>query len=296
MSLFSRLVAWKFKTGDDKRDAGLTTPEEVRRFDGIQYGPDPKWNRLDLYKPKDADGPVPVIVSVHGGGWVYGDKERYQYYCMSLVKHGFAVVNFTYGLAPEFKYPGPLTDSNRVIEWLLSHGEEYGLDTARVFAVGDSAGAHLLGLYCCAVTNPAYAEKMPFTVPEGFLLTAVALNCGVYRLEKNRKEDRMRLLMLLIRDFLPGKGTEEELREIDVHKQATEAFPPAFIITAEGDYLAGQAMPMAERLRALGVPVEYHYYGDSEHVLVHDFHCNMRNPVAEVCNRDECMYFRGFLA
>lgn len=81
-----------FKRNDAKRDAGLVTPEYVRRFDDLSYGPDPKWNRLDVYRPRDAEGKLPVIVSVHGGGWVYGDKELYQHYCMSLVRHGFALL------------------------------------------------------------------------------------------------------------------------------------------------------------------------------------------------------------
>ncbi|MFR5151238.1 MAG: carboxylesterase family protein [Ruminococcus sp.] len=59
---------------------------------------------LDVYRPKQAQGEdLPVIISVHGGAWMYGDKERYQYYCMSLAQRGFAVVNFTYRLAHESK-------------------------------------------------------------------------------------------------------------------------------------------------------------------------------------------------
>lgn len=78
---------------------------------------DPRWQILDLYRLKNREGeklPVIVIVSVHGGGWSYGDKERYQYYCTSLTQRGFAIVNFTYRLEPEFKYPASLEDTNLV--------------------------------------------------------------------------------------------------------------------------------------------------------------------------------------
>ena len=145
MSIASSLLRWAFKRGDDKRDAGLTTPEDIRRFDDLRYGEDPKWNVLDVYRPKGAEGKLPVIVSVHGGGWVYGDKERYQYYCMSLAQQGFAVVNFTYRLAPKYKFPAQLEDTNAVFCWLMDNAETYGLDTTRVFGVGDSAGAHISG-------------------------------------------------------------------------------------------------------------------------------------------------------
>ena len=139
MSAVSDFIRKSFKEGDDIRDAGLTTPEDVIRYDDILYGSDPKWQVLDVYRPKDRAGEkLPVIVSVHGGGWVYGDKERYQYYCMSLAQRGFAVVNFTYRLAPEFKYPAPLEDTNLVFSWVFAHQEEYDFDPRHIFGVGDS--------------------------------------------------------------------------------------------------------------------------------------------------------------
>ena len=76
MSAVSDFIRKSFKEGDDIRDAGLTTPEDVIRYDDILYGSDPKWQVLDVYRPKDRAGEkLPVIGSVHGGGWVYGDKE-----------------------------------------------------------------------------------------------------------------------------------------------------------------------------------------------------------------------------
>ena len=63
------------KRDDAKRDAGLTTPEGIQRFDQIRYSTAHIRNVLDVYRPKNKEGKLPVIVSVHGGGWVYGDKE-----------------------------------------------------------------------------------------------------------------------------------------------------------------------------------------------------------------------------
>lgn len=292
MSFTSFMIRRTFKKGDDKRDAGLTTPENVVRYDDIMYGLDPKWNTLDVYRPKDIEGKLPVIVSVHGGGWVYGDKERYQYYCMSLVEHGFAVVNFTYRLAPEFKFPAQLEDTNQVFSWIVHNAEKYGLDTNAVFGVGDSAGAHLLGLFGALLTNLEYAKTMPFEKVEGIALKAVALNCGVYELYPNGKKD---LTSLLMKDLLPHKGTKEEVEQLCVTKHLTGAFPPSFVMTAEGDFLGVQAKPLADHLNSLGVQAEYHYYGDKEHVLGHVFHCNMRSEFAKQCNKEECDFFQSFL-
>lgn len=83
---------------DAKRNEGLTTPEGARRFDDLRYGPDAR-NVLDVYRPKDCEGRLPVIVSIHGG-WGYGNKEIMQFYCMSLAELGFSVVSFNCRLAP----------------------------------------------------------------------------------------------------------------------------------------------------------------------------------------------------
>ncbi len=168
MSVTSDNIRKSFKESDDRRDAGLTTPANVERYDDIVYGEDAASQSLDVYRPKGADGRLPVIVSVHGGGWVYGDKERYQYYCMSLVQHGFAVVNFTYRLAPEHKFPAAIEDINAVFKFVLENNEKYGFDTEHIFAVGDSAGAHQLGLYAVICTNPEYAKRFDFAPPKGF--------------------------------------------------------------------------------------------------------------------------------
>ena len=76
MSESSDLIRKMFREGDRKRDAGLTTPESIQRYDDILYGTDTDWQILDVYRPKESDGKkLPVIVSIHGGGWVYGDKD-----------------------------------------------------------------------------------------------------------------------------------------------------------------------------------------------------------------------------
>ena len=81
----------EWKKSDDARDAGLPTDiPEVTRHNDIQYGKDPKWNLLDLYLPNGVSGKIPVIIQIHGGGWVYGTKETYQFYGLGLAKRGFA--------------------------------------------------------------------------------------------------------------------------------------------------------------------------------------------------------------
>ena len=292
MSVTSDMVRKMFKEGDDERDAGLTTPEDILRFDDILYGEDKKWQLLDVYRPKECKGKLPVIVSVHGGGWVYGDKERYQYYCMNLAQRGFAVVNFTYRLAPEFQYPASLEDTNLVFTWVLANSEKYGFDTDNIYAVGDSAGAHNLGLYTANCTNEEYAKKYSFKVPKDFVPKAVALNCGAYRISLDDSVDD--LTKALMSDFLPEKGTIEELNLIDVVKHVTKDFPPVFLMTATGDFLLNQAPILMNQLMDKEVPFVFRFYGNATYQLGHVFHLNMKMEEAHQCNYEECKFFMSF--
>ena len=289
MSEYSERTRREFKASDDIRDAGLTTPNDVMRFDDIRYGSLSPLQALDVYRPRVAgDRALPVIVSVHGGAWVYGDKERYQYYCMSLAQRGCAVVNFSYRLAPEWQYPAGIEDTNAVFSWVLAHAAEYGFNADRVFAVGDSAGAHMLAIYCCICTNPAYAAKYAFAPPAGFAPTAVGLNCGAYAFRDDWQEPALI-------DLLPGGGTETEKALITPLEHITPDFPPAFVMTSNDDFLKPHALPMARKLMERDVPFALRVYGDRDTRLLHVFHCDMRSVEGARCNDEECAWFKRFV-
>ena len=100
MSAASDMMRKMCKESDDKRDEGLTTPKDIERFDDIVYGEDEEWNVLDVYKPKQETGKnLPVIVSVHGGGWVYGEnrsKQLYPFPCTAGRKRGEGIIRQPY--------------------------------------------------------------------------------------------------------------------------------------------------------------------------------------------------------
>lgn len=292
MVRISDIIRAEFAEGDNKRDAGLTTPEDVLRYDNIMYGTESKWQTLDVYRPEGTEGKLPVIVSVHGGGWVYGDKERYQYYCMNLAERGFAVVNFSYRLAPEYKFPASLEDTNAVFVWVMEHAETYGFDTEKLFAVGDSAGAHILSLYLDICTNPEYAVNYKLQIPEGLQVRAVALNCGQYHMGEEELDE---LTGQLMEEYLPGKGTEQELKLLCADDYVTEKFPPAFIMTAEEDFLRNQAPLMYKKMKCMGVPCELHDYTGKTEKLGHVFHLNIKSEDAQRCNDEECNFFRSIM-
>lgn len=275
-----------FKVNDDIRDANLTTPEDITRVDDLAYGSDPM-QVLDIYYPKGTDHPLPTIVSIHGGGYVYGDKERYQYYCMSLAQRGFTVVNFSYPLAPEHRFPEHLYNTNAAIAFAVAHAEQYHVDPDNLFIVGDSAGAQLNCQYSAAVTNPEYATLLDMKIPP-ITLRAIALNCGMY--------DRSALDEGDVSNWYLGpkeKRSELLLKQMDVLKYVTGNYPPSFVMSAVADFLLPAAAPMADFLTKQGVENELHIYGEAGvNDLSHVFHCDMRSVDAARCNDEECAFFK----
>ena len=119
MSLSSFMFCKLCQKSDAKRDEGLKIPEDIEYVRDIRYGRNIKYHTLDICWPKAKKSEkLPVIISIHGGGYVYGSKEVYQFYVASLAQRGFTVINFNYRLAPKYHFPAPLEDLTSVIKWI----------------------------------------------------------------------------------------------------------------------------------------------------------------------------------
>lgn len=281
-----------FKQGDDKRDAGLPSQiPEVDRFDDLPYGSDPKYQLLDVYLPSNRTSKkLPVIVNIHGGGWVYGTKETYQFYCLALAKEGFAVVNANYRLAPDVVYPGELDDINRVFHWVAQtkNADKYQFDLNNVFVVGDSAGGQMGEQILAIYTNDEYRKFFGYALPD-LTIKAAALNCGLYFLTKT--------------DLLVGAPEayfRPEIRltkhdQLSVEQYLTQSLPPIFLMTSNEDFLRDYAYMLSGFLTAKGIFHEIHFYGDNEHPCGHVFHVNQKDNLAKLCNMDELNFFRKYL-
>ena len=291
MSMSGIMFRISASRSDRKRDREIPIPLGVTQCRNIRYGPHSHWNLLDVYYPEDTREALPTIVSVHGGGYVYGTKEIYRRYCMDLAARGFAVVNFNYRLAPRWKFPTPLFDTNSVLEWVCQNAKRYHLDPERVILVGDSAGAQLASQYAAIWANAGYRRHFEMTLPP-VNIRALGLNCGLYEPAGLRPGTS---LTGLAKDYL-GKLAFSGDPRLRVMESIGSNYPPSFVATAFNDFLRENARPMYEHLRSLGVPCAMECYGTPEDKAVgHVFHVNIRLPEAKRCNDDEVAFFRQFL-
>lgn len=144
------------------RLAGLEVPDsrEVKVLRGIEFSrPEGDALLLDLYLPAHPDGPLPLVIWVHGGGWSLGDKS----FCPDLKRWfasaGLAMASIDYRLSGQAHFPAPLEDVRAAIKWLKDSGERYGLDRDAVGLWGASAGAHLATLAALTATGPEDAVQ-----------------------------------------------------------------------------------------------------------------------------------------
>lgn len=286
MSLNSIIFRKMCARNDAERDKGLSVPDDVAVCRNHKYSNGNKWQVLDIYRPRNNKGKLPVIVNFHGGGWVYGSKNVYQYYCMELARHGFAVVNPSYRLAPEYRFPAAFEDINSVFAFVLKNAAKYRLDTDRIFGIGDSSGATGMAVYACILTNPAFAEIFPVKAPDGLRLRGLGLNCGTYSMKGQKKA---------MKDVLPRDAQDEVLKMLHIPMHITHSFPPCFLMTSNGDFNNDQPRKLIPALEKNGIRYEFRDYGDEQHTLGHVFHCNIKDPYAQTANCDETEFFRSLL-
>jgi triacylglycerol lipase len=164
----------------------LYTPlQPVAPFAGVtlhrdlDYGEHER-HRLDLFHPADpGDQPRPALIFIHGGGFVRGNKYTpgtpfYDNVGVWAVSNGLCGINITHRLAPEYRFPAVIHDVAAVISWINTHGQSYGIDTERLFLMGQSAGAAHVASY---IAHPdQYAPAL-----HG--LAGAILISGLYNLE-----------------------------------------------------------------------------------------------------------------
>ena len=141
--LTAEVIRRNTKKYDDLRIAKQTPPAgvSVEVFDYLPDG-DPM-HKLNVYRPEETSGVLPVIVNIHGGAWVYGDKDLNKYYCMYLASKGFLVMGMSYRLMTAVTLKEQVQDVFASVCFLADNAEKLGADTDNVMLSGDSAGGHL---------------------------------------------------------------------------------------------------------------------------------------------------------
>ena len=118
-----------------------------RKFLDVPYGTQSKQQCFDLFLPDEGDGPFPLFVHIHGGGFAFGDKrdDHMDAYLLGI-KRGYAVASLEYRLSGEAKFPAAALDCREAIRYIKTHAAEYCVDPNRIAVLGGSAGGNLAAM------------------------------------------------------------------------------------------------------------------------------------------------------
>lgn len=196
---------------------------------------------------------LPVMLFLHGGGFVMGSLETHDSLCRQLALHsGSAVLALDYRLAPEHPFPCAVEDAWAALAWLFSHARALGLDSSRVTVAGDSAGATLAAVSALHARDQGWPLKgqvliTPHTAADGHMPSRHRFGEG-YLLDE-------RTLNWFFDWVLPA-SRRTDWRFAPLETPDLEGVAPACLVLAECDPLVDEGLAYADRLRWANVPVD----------------------------------------
>jgi acetyl esterase len=215
-----------------------------------------------LYRPRQ--GALPLLVYLHGGGWVVGSVAVADPFCRALANaSGCAVMSVEYRLAPEDRYPAAVDDAYAATHWAADHARDLGVDASRVAVGGSSAGGNLAAVVAL-MAHERGSPKVAFQllhVPvvdhdfETSSYRANATGCGLTRSGMRWFWDH----------YVPDPKLRDEPYASPLRAKDLSGLPPAHIVTAECDVLRDEGKAYASRLVEAGVRTTYVEYPGMVH-------------------------------
>ena len=220
-----------------------------------------------LYRPQGAEGPLPILIYFHGGGFVIGDRDTHDIPCRRLsLGAACLVVSVDYRLAPEYAFPAPVDDAWAATRWVVDHATELGGDPDRVAVGGDSSGGNLAAVVCHMAKRdggPRLAYQLliyPATDLTGSMPSHATLSHG-YRLTTE-------LLDWFTAHYFREGGDRDQLISSPLFAEDFADLPPALVLTAGYDPLRDEGSAYADKLRDVGVETEVVEYGGMIHGFI----------------------------
>lgn len=287
LEVLPRLAAKIMRSGPID-EAALSYPESYEELRGrvtvqkdLAYPSKFPANKFDLYLPKDADRahPLPLVVWIHGGGFIAGEKEGTENVMTCLAAAGYAAISLDYPVAPEHRYPAALHAIDAFFAFLPRLSERCPIDLTRIVLGGDSAGAQLAAQFAAKETNAELSAQMRLPRRLSSPLKGIALVSGPFDLPALRRYAKAHDKKFLFLVDLWGRAYFGKLfwhrsrvaKETVIAPQVTKDFPPAFLTDGNEGSFEVQNRALGEALRRQNIPVKELYFAKDGGTVPHDY-------------------------
>ncbi|MES2637142.1 MAG: alpha/beta hydrolase [Pseudomonadota bacterium] len=246
-----------------KKQGKSVEPEAVGKVENKMIAGAAGQIPVRIYTPK-GEGPFPVIVYYHGGGWVIADLDTYDASPRALANATNAVVvSAHYRQAPEHKFPAAHDDAHAAYKWVLEHAKEMNGDPKRIALVGESAGGNM----AAAVSVLAREHKMQMPVYQVLVYPIADNNVETASYIENAKAkplDKAAMQWFFKQYFrTPADGDNHLISLLD--EKDLKGLPPTTVITAQIDPLRSEGKAYADLLQKAGIDVRYKNYEGVTH-------------------------------
>lgn len=245
-------------------DRGIEGPEPVGSAQDLSI-PDAAGGQqtLRVYTPANAGTePLPVVIWVHGGGWVLFDIDTYDASCRGLTnKTGAIVVSPDYRRAPEAVFPASHDDVLATHRWVLDNAASLGGDPSRIVIGGESVGGNMAAATCLQLA--AAGQPVPLAQVLVYpLTTGEQFGESMTDAADARPLNRPLLSWMAMHAFegKPDAATDPRIALLDWTPEQLSSMPPTLVITDERDVLRSQGQEFARKLEEAGVPTTHTFY------------------------------------
>jgi acetyl esterase/lipase len=210
--------------------------------------------KLDLAMPEQGVGPFPAVVCLHGGGWVGGDRKQMAQTIEVLARRGYVAISPDYRPAPGHRFPACIEDCKTAVRWLRANGEKYNVDTARIGAVGLSAGAHLACLLGVTEPSDGLDGTTSYLNQTSRVQAVVAFAAPIDLTDRAlHSAEVLKDNLIPLFNGTPAKRPEE-YRKASPMSYSPKNPPPFLLIHGGADPIvpAQQARALADKLKQLG--------------------------------------------
>jgi len=229
--------------------------------------------KLDLYKPKNSEEPLPAVICIHGGGWSKGSRKGFGKMAKAMANNGFVAVTIDYRLSGVAPFPAQIQDCKAAVRWLRSNADEYGIDASSVGAIGHSAGGHLTALLACSSGCTELEVENENCTVSSRINAAVAMGAQSDFLSERTKNVSSSLERGEIwRQFMVGTQVEKPnlYRLASPLYHLDEKDPPIAFITGELDDSSTHAEKFLAEAKKMGVVTQFAIIKDAPHNFLPD--------------------------